>query len=112
MKRLALAVLFFAPVALTAQQAAKVATPQGVATPASKPVVSHAPASTTLTVAEQNALVKQYCVTCHNDRGKDRTSGLSFQSFDAATAADHAAVTGARSSASIARNTATRCATC
>ncbi|MFM8532442.1 MAG: DUF1592 domain-containing protein, partial [Acidimicrobiia bacterium] len=52
-----------------------------------------APASTTLTVAEQNALVKQYCVTCHNDRGKDRTSGLSFQSFDAATAADHAAVT-------------------
>ena len=93
MKRLALAVLFLAPVALTAQQAAKVATPQGVATQAAKPVVSHAPASTTLTVAEQNALVKQYCVTCHNDRGKDRTSGLSFQSFDAATATEHAAVT-------------------
>jgi len=40
-------------------------------------------------VAEQNALVKQYCVGCHNDRNKDRTSGLSFQSFDAATIADH-----------------------
>ena len=43
-----------------------------------------------MTVAEQNALVKQYCVGCHNDRNKDRTSGLSFQSFDAATLADHA----------------------
>ena len=43
--------------------------------------------------SEQNAVVKQYCVGCHNDRGKDRTSGLSFQSFDAAMAADHADVT-------------------
>ena len=43
--------------------------------------------------AEQTALVKQYCVTCHNDRGKDRTSGLSFQNFDAATIADHADTT-------------------
>ncbi len=41
-------------------------------------------------VADQNAVIKQYCVGCHNDRNKDRTSGLSFQSFDAATAADHA----------------------
>ncbi len=32
----------------------------------------------------------RYCVGCHNDRNKDRTSGLSFQSFDAATVADHA----------------------
>ena len=46
-----------------------------------------------MTVVEQNAVVKQYCVGCHNDRGKDRTSGLSFQSFDAAMAADHADVT-------------------
>ncbi len=87
MKRLAIALLVFVPVSIAAQQAAKPAT----APP--KPAVSHAPAATTLTVAEQNALVKLYCVTCHNDRGKDRTSGLSFQSFDAATAPDHAAVT-------------------
>ncbi len=55
-----------------------------------QPAASHQAAAATMTPAEQNALVKQYCVTCHNDRNKDRTSGLSFQSFDAATAADHA----------------------
>jgi hypothetical protein len=42
-----------------------------------------------MSVAEQTALVKQYCVGCHNDRNKDRTSGLSFQSFDAATIDKH-----------------------
>ena len=45
-----------------------------------------------MTVVEQNALVKTYCVGCHNDRNKDRTSGLSFQSFDAAAMTDHADV--------------------
>jgi hypothetical protein len=45
-----------------------------------------------MSTAEQNALVKQYCVGCHNDRNKDRTSGLSFQSFDAAAITDHADV--------------------
>src|SRR6478736_7403458 len=54
------------------------------------PAASHAPAAAAMPTADQNALVKQYCVGCHNDRNKDRTSGLSFQSFDAATAADHA----------------------
>jgi mono/diheme cytochrome c family protein len=53
-----------------------------------QPAASHAAA--VMTSADQTALVKQYCVTCHNDRGKDRTSGLSFQNFDAATAPDHA----------------------
>ena len=43
-----------------------------------------------MAIADQNAVIKQYCVGCHNDRNKDRTSGLSFQSFDAAAAADHA----------------------
>jgi hypothetical protein len=57
-----------------------------------KPAVSHAPASTSMTVVEQNALVKTYCVGCHNDRNKDRTSGLSFQSFDAATITEHSDV--------------------
>jgi hypothetical protein len=45
-----------------------------------------------MTVADQNAIVKQYCVGCHNDRNKDRTSGLSFQSFDAATITNRADV--------------------
>lgn len=36
--------------------------------------------------AEQTALVKQYCVACHNDRMK--TGGLTLGAFDAASAAD------------------------
>ena len=35
----------------------------------------------------------RYCVTCHNDRNKDRVSGLSFQSFDAVRVTDHADTT-------------------
>jgi hypothetical protein len=38
----------------------------------------------------QTALVKQYCVSCHNDRAK--TGGLTLASFDVAAAADNAAV--------------------
>jgi mono/diheme cytochrome c family protein len=57
-----------------------------------KPAASHPPAAAVMSTAEQNALVKQYCVTCHNDRNKDRTSGLSFQSFDAAQSVAHADV--------------------
>ena len=37
--------------------------------------------------AEQNALLKQYCVTCHNDRTKAGT--MSLQSFDAANVLEH-----------------------
>ncbi|HYB96517.1 MAG TPA: DUF1592 domain-containing protein [Vicinamibacterales bacterium] len=45
------------------------------------PAVSHAPVS----IAEsQNALVKQYCATCHNDRNKNNAGGLSLQAFDSA----------------------------
>jgi mono/diheme cytochrome c family protein len=51
------------------------------ATPAVKPVASHA--SGPLTSDAQNALVKQYCITCHSDRMK--TGGLSLAEFDAAT---------------------------
>jgi hypothetical protein len=43
------------------------------------------------TAAEQNALVKQYCVTCHNDRAL--AGQLSLVSFDAASAADRPQVT-------------------
>ena len=45
-----------------------------------KPVASHA--STALEPGAQNALVKQYCVTCHNDKMK--AGGLTLAEFDAA----------------------------
>src|SRR5687768_9697302 len=48
------------------------------------PAISHAPA---FGAAEQTALVKQYCVTCHNDRAK--AGQLTLASFDAAQAAEH-----------------------
>lgn len=98
MKRVVIAAVLTVPIALAAQQAgtpgaAKPAAPvvRTVAPPV-EPAASHAPQPTGLAVAEQNALVKQYCVGCHNDRNKDRTSGLSFQNFDAAAAPDHAAM--------------------
>ncbi len=81
MKRIAFALLVFVPVTLAAQQAAR-----PVVTPV-KPATSHAPASTTMLAAEQNALLKQYCVSCHNDRTKAGT--MSLQAFDAATVLDH-----------------------
>jgi hypothetical protein len=46
--------------------------------------VSHA--APAFGAAEQNAMVKQYCVTCHNDRAK--AGQMSLQAFDAATVAD------------------------
>jgi mono/diheme cytochrome c family protein len=77
-------------VSLAAQQA-----PQARQAPQAPqaPVKSHPPAVTTMTPAEQTALVKTYCATCHTDRTKDRTGGLSFQSFDAAKLEDNGATT-------------------
>jgi mono/diheme cytochrome c family protein len=57
------------------------------------PVASHAPAAPAFGAAEQTALVKQYCTTCHNDRGKERFGNLSLESFDAAKVTDHLATT-------------------
>jgi mono/diheme cytochrome c family protein len=51
------------------------------------PVASHAPATPPFGPTEQTALVKQYCVTCHNDRAK--AGELTLASFDAAKAAEH-----------------------
>ncbi|HYB96520.1 MAG TPA: DUF1592 domain-containing protein [Vicinamibacterales bacterium] len=62
---------------------------QGAPIAPPKAVASHAPAPAMMPVSEQTALVKQYCVTCHNDRNKDRTSGVSFQNFDAAALTEH-----------------------
>jgi hypothetical protein len=89
--RFLLAVLF-ASVTLTAQapQAPKIAPAKPVAP---KPAVSHpqVPAPEPgMTADAQTALVKQYCVGCHNDRAKAGT--LSLASFDAATVVDNAVV--------------------
>src|SRR5579862_945298 len=50
-----------------------------------KPAVSHVQTARTTPAAPsadaQNALVKQYCVGCHNDKAK--TAGLTLASFDA-----------------------------
>jgi mono/diheme cytochrome c family protein len=81
-------------------QAGGAAAPQSaaVARPATPAATKPAPApamakahSTTLPVADQNAIFKQYCVTCHNDRAK--AGGLTLASFDAAAAVEHAGVT-------------------
>jgi mono/diheme cytochrome c family protein len=58
-----------------------------------QPIASHAPAAPVFGVAEQSALVKQYCTGCHNDRAK--AGQLSLAAFDAAAAAnpDHVITT-------------------
>jgi hypothetical protein len=57
------------------------------ATAAPRPAVAHAgPARAVLaTPAAETALVKQYCATCHSDRGQ--AGGLSLAAFDASSAA-------------------------
>jgi len=85
MKRLILAVLVAATpgilLAASSQQA-----PAALA-----PVASHAPAKPVFGAAEQNAMVKQYCVGCHSDRAK--AGQLTLASFDASKAADHIVTT-------------------
>jgi len=68
-------------------------TPAAAPKPQSAPAMaaSHSAASAS-TFASQNALVKQYCMTCHNDRGKDSAGGLSLQSFDTAKVGQEAHV--------------------
>jgi len=45
-----------------------------------------------MTADAQTALVKQYCVGCHNDRNKERAGSLTLAEFDAATIVDHGAL--------------------
>ena len=40
---------------------------------------------------DHNAVIRRYCVDCHNEKRKD-DGGLSLETFDVAKAADHAAV--------------------
>ena len=52
-----------------------------------RPAVSHTQASQTSAADAQNALIKQNCVGCHNDKAK--TGGLTLASFDAARPDQH-----------------------
>ena len=54
------------------------------------PAASHAPAPSGLSAADQTQMVKEYCATCHSERGK--AGGLSLTGFDAATVVDQAPV--------------------
>ena len=87
--------------ALAAQQPAPAApsAPARSAAPA-KPAVSHQIARPSESAVaqrakaeDQNALVKRYCVSCHNDRNKDRAGSLTLASFDMAKAGESADVT-------------------
>src|SRR5437879_939874 len=58
------------------------------AAPRPTPAVSHqAPAAAS---QDHNALIRRYCVGCHNERTK--SGGLSLADFDASKAAEHAEV--------------------
>jgi hypothetical protein len=69
--------------------------PRATATPEAPaaPVASHKPASSTaaLSVDAQTQMVKQYCATCHSERGK--AGGLSLAAFDAAHVVENAETT-------------------
>jgi cytochrome c553 len=65
--------------------------PARAATAAPKMAASH-PAAPGLAVDAQNTLVAQYCVTCHNDRGKERAGSLTLASFDASNVVQSADV--------------------
>jgi mono/diheme cytochrome c family protein len=100
MKRLVVGILgvAIASLSLAAQgaQTPRLAAPApkpAIKTATPKPAVSHsqAPAapsapSSMLDADAQTALVKQYCATCHSERGK--AGGLSLASFDAAKAVE------------------------
>jgi mono/diheme cytochrome c family protein len=70
---------------------ARPAQPTAVAPAVSHAAQSPAPAAPVFGPEEQTALVKQYCVTCHSERGK--AGQLSLAAFDATKAADHLATT-------------------
>ncbi len=84
----------FVSVTVAAQQSSASAAqnaPTGQVRSTIQPAASHPPAVTTMLPAEQTALVKQYCVTCHNDRSK--AGQMSLQLFDAAKLEEHGELT-------------------
>ncbi len=62
--------------------------PAGSAAP--RPAASHAAPPSGMSAADQTQMVKEYCATCHSERGK--AGGLSLTGFDAATVVDQAPV--------------------
>ncbi len=77
------------------QPAAKPAATSPAQRPTAAPTAKPAPVSSHAAAApaqDHNAVVRRYCVTCHNDKRKDDVRGLSLQTFDIAKAADNAAV--------------------
>jgi mono/diheme cytochrome c family protein len=93
MKRLLLAIpgtlVFALGVAASTDQAPRPPAQPQALSPAPKraPAASHVPAVPGLPADAQTQLVKQYCASCHSDRGK--AGGLTFASFDAAQITDH-----------------------
>ncbi|MGH9174872.1 MAG: DUF1587 domain-containing protein, partial [Vicinamibacterales bacterium] len=87
MKRVTIAMLVAAIMVLVAVSSTGLAQGRAATAPQAPPLV----ASHRATPQSQTALVKQYCVTCHSERGK--AGGLSLATFDAAAAEDHPAVT-------------------
>jgi hypothetical protein len=59
------------------------------AAPKPVPATSHAPATTT--AQDHNAVIRRYCVTCHNEKRKKDSGNLSLEAFDVASAPDQAA---------------------
>src|SRR5687768_8475760 len=51
------------------------------------PAASHAPAP-----QDHNAVIKRYCVGCHNEKRKDNSGGLTLDGFDVAKSAEVAPV--------------------
>jgi mono/diheme cytochrome c family protein len=78
---LGLAVVVFGLVVRAAEPQAQPSPAARAGTAPAKPVAAH---TATAISDAQTALVKQYCVGCHNDRGKERAGNLTLASFDAA----------------------------
>jgi hypothetical protein len=72
-------------VGVGAQNAATAPKSQGSSLKAQAPATSHQPPT-----PDQNAVIKRYCVGCHNDRMK--TGGLTLEHFDVAQAPQNAEV--------------------
>ena len=78
------------PTATTPSRAAQSATASQPAAARPTPVTSRTPA-----VQDHNAVLKRYCLGCHNEKLQGCVGGLSLStSFDVAKAADHSAVSG------------------
>jgi hypothetical protein len=75
-----------APAASQPSRAPARPTPPAASVPSPRPVAANRTGADA-----QTAIVKQYCIGCHSERGK--AGGLSLASFDAAKAVDHPIVT-------------------